>query len=100
MVRKDQGRTGDANTGVWQYAAYANTVMDEMQRMRGDRGVYPDDRGGGAGDVSVETPMVYQVRPSLRVCDVPVVGCTRLRATHRVSVFKSDIPCSPVPHSR
>ena len=64
MVSKDQGRTEGTNTGVWQYAAYANTVIDRMHRMRGEGAVNADNQGGVAGDAPVETPMVYQVRPS------------------------------------
>ena len=96
MVSKRQGRKVDANTGVWQYAAYANTLMDHMHRMRGERGVPVNDQGGGAGDASTEAPMVYQVCPSQPDCDVGTARslvCSRLRVSLSPNLTIATHPC-------
>ena len=58
----DPGRTQGAASRIWEYAAYANSVLEQMQRMQEQIGGNVGRQGDKAPDVPVETPMVYQVR--------------------------------------
>ena len=100
MVSKDQARADHANTGVWQYAAYANTVMDQMHRMRGDGAEYQHDQGAGPAMPPWRPRWCTMcVRPCSSVMFLDVAS-TRLLAAPCRAVVQSNYRCSSVWHSR